>query len=446
VKRAAAKHQVLRLIDYIIPNMVWLFTHASPTGTCAWVGQGPSRDAARPAAFHSRKLTPSQKAYSTHHQEALAIVEAIASFEYLLRNRHFRVVTDHESLTKIMTQKTLSGRQQRWLTFLSQFDFRIEYQPGTENFLADYLSRIHEGKPNPTDITLRDPTSQDAYTDALPDTQTLSIDTYCASSLDYPTDSEDHMYYTSDEKPSPTLTSYNSILHSSPEYLMNETASYSVTHSQTSQNPSNKCKNLPQSSPSTSPTDSADSYWEDSVLSPSPSKQEKDHSETSWGSCTNYDIELHSEEKAEASYWPKDARQQNQSKKAKGKRATTQGPIAPQKELSYSPPKLPYLSEQGPPLRMEESLLDTPSMASPAFGPLYNDPEDNQAESSQAQLILDSLNACRHSFFRDQIRQALELDPHYAKVKETGNKLHYSIPDGLLLAQNTNGYQNFIYL
>jgi len=35
VKRAAAKHQVLRPIDYTIPDMVWLFTDASPTGTGA---------------------------------------------------------------------------------------------------------------------------------------------------------------------------------------------------------------------------------------------------------------------------------------------------------------------------------------------------------------------------------------------------------------------------
>ena len=100
-----------------------------------------------------------------------------------------------------------------------------------------------------------------------------SLLTHYASSLDYPTDSEDAMYYASDEKPSPTLTSYNSILRSSPEYLMNEAASFAVTRSQTSQNPSNKRKDPPQSSPSTSPTDSADSYWEDSVLSPSPSEQ-----------------------------------------------------------------------------------------------------------------------------------------------------------------------------
>ena len=250
------------------------------------------------------------------------------------------------------------------------------------------------------------------------------------------------MYYASDKKPSPALTSYNSILRSSPEYLMNEAASFAVTRSQTSQNPSNKRKNPPQSSPSTSPTDSADRYWEDSVISPSRSEQEKKHSETSWGSCTNDDCELHSEEKAEASYWPKDPKKRKQSKKAKGKRAAIQGPIASQKELSYSPPDLPYLSERAPPLSMEDTLLDSPPMASTAFGPLYNDPDDNQAESSQAQLILDTLNARLHGIFRDRIRQALELDPHYAKVKETGNTLHYSISDGLLLAQNTNGYQN----
>jgi len=288
--------------------MVWLFTDSSPTGTGEWVGQGPTRDATRSAAFHSRKLTPSQNAYPTHHQEALAIVEAIASLEYLLRNRHFTVVTDHESLTKMMTQKSLSGRQQRWITFLSQFNFGIEYQPGTENFLADYLSRIHEGNPSSTDITLRDPTSQGSKTDALSDTPALSIGTHYASSLDYPTYSEDAMYYARDEKPSPTLTSYNSILRSSPEYLLNEAASFAVTGSQTSQRPSNKRKDPPQSSPSTCPTNSADSYWEDSGISPSPSEQEKEHLETSWRSCTNDDCEPHSEEKAQASYWPKDLR------------------------------------------------------------------------------------------------------------------------------------------
>jgi len=111
VKRAADKHKVLRPIDYNKPDMIWLFTDASPTGTGAWIGQGPTTDAARPAAFHSRKLTPSQSNCPTHQQDTLAIIEAMEAFAPHFLHRQFTVVTDHESLTKLMTQKILNGRQ-----------------------------------------------------------------------------------------------------------------------------------------------------------------------------------------------------------------------------------------------------------------------------------------------------------------------------------------------
>jgi len=113
VKQAADKHKVLRPIDYNKPDMIWLFTDASPTGTGAWIGHGPTRDAVRPAAFHSKKLTPSQSNYPTHQQETLAIIEVMEAFAPHLRHRKFTVVRDHESLTKRMTQKSLNGRQER---------------------------------------------------------------------------------------------------------------------------------------------------------------------------------------------------------------------------------------------------------------------------------------------------------------------------------------------
>jgi len=114
VKRAADKHKVLRPMNYNTADMIWLITDASPTGTGAWMGQGPTRDAARPAACHSRKLTASQSNYPTHQQEMLAISEAMQAFAPHLLHRQFTVVTDDESLTKLMTQKNLNGRQQRW--------------------------------------------------------------------------------------------------------------------------------------------------------------------------------------------------------------------------------------------------------------------------------------------------------------------------------------------
>jgi len=60
--------------------------------------------------------------------------------------------------TKLMTQKNHNGRQQRWRTHISRFACKLEYQPGAKNFLADYLSTIHEGTPGLFDISRKDPT------------------------------------------------------------------------------------------------------------------------------------------------------------------------------------------------------------------------------------------------------------------------------------------------
>jgi len=80
-----------------------------------------------------------------------------------------------------MKEKNLNRRQQRWLTHISGFDFKIEYQPGAKNFLADYLSGIHEGTPGPLDISLNDSTI-DYDRLELPDpTQPLQINTSYAS-------------------------------------------------------------------------------------------------------------------------------------------------------------------------------------------------------------------------------------------------------------------------
>ena len=51
------------------------------------------------------------------------------------------VKTDHKNLTYFTTSKVLSRRQARWSEELSQYNFRIEHQKGTDNGQADALSR-----------------------------------------------------------------------------------------------------------------------------------------------------------------------------------------------------------------------------------------------------------------------------------------------------------------
>ena len=58
---------------------------------------------------------------------------------YLLGNP-FELKTNHIGLRYIFTQPNLNARQRRWLKFLSEYDFGIEYIKGKEKKVADALS------------------------------------------------------------------------------------------------------------------------------------------------------------------------------------------------------------------------------------------------------------------------------------------------------------------
>src|SRR5205085_1816133 len=108
----------------------------------------------------------------TFQIETLAIIDVVHAFDELLAGHHFTIVTDHESLTHMRKQKRRGGRQQRWVDFLSRYDFDIIYRKGKTNYLVDALSRLHEGEPIPTDHYLKDPTDND--TESEIDTTTSS--------------------------------------------------------------------------------------------------------------------------------------------------------------------------------------------------------------------------------------------------------------------------------
>ncbi len=53
-------------------------------------------------------------------------------------------MTDHKNLLYFTTTWTLNRRQARWSIFLADFNFEIQYQPGTQQGKADALSRHSE--------------------------------------------------------------------------------------------------------------------------------------------------------------------------------------------------------------------------------------------------------------------------------------------------------------
>ena len=53
--------------------------------------------------------------------------------------------SDHKSLKYLFSQKELNMRQRRWMEYLTDYDFTLNYHPGKANVVADALSRKKEG-------------------------------------------------------------------------------------------------------------------------------------------------------------------------------------------------------------------------------------------------------------------------------------------------------------
>ncbi len=53
----------------------------------------------------------------------------------------FTIMTDHHPLKYLDTQKTLSKKQARWVEFMQEFNYSINYIKGKSSIVADALSR-----------------------------------------------------------------------------------------------------------------------------------------------------------------------------------------------------------------------------------------------------------------------------------------------------------------
>jgi hypothetical protein len=97
----------------------------------------------QPLAFYSKKLSSTEVKYSTFDRELLAAFLTIRHFRFLLEGRQFTLLTDHKPLVASMTRVTppQSVRQQGHLALVSEFTTDLRHTPGSENMLADALSR-----------------------------------------------------------------------------------------------------------------------------------------------------------------------------------------------------------------------------------------------------------------------------------------------------------------
>jgi hypothetical protein len=122
---------------------IWMITDGCSTGISGVISQGADWKTAKIAAFYSAKLNSAQQNYPVHEIELLAGVETMLRHADILQGVSFQWLTDHKGLTYLLNQKNLSGRQARWLEKMSTFVFKVVYIPGSENVVADALSRLY---------------------------------------------------------------------------------------------------------------------------------------------------------------------------------------------------------------------------------------------------------------------------------------------------------------
>lgn len=99
-----------------------------------------------PLGFYSKRMTDTQKRYSTYDRELLGIYQAIKHFRHMIEGRECVVQTDHKPLIFAFQQKPekASPRQLRQLDYIGQFTTDLRHVSGKENIVADTLSRIEQ--------------------------------------------------------------------------------------------------------------------------------------------------------------------------------------------------------------------------------------------------------------------------------------------------------------
>ncbi|XP_070004125.1 uncharacterized protein [Nicotiana sylvestris] len=115
-----------------------------------------------PIYYAIRTLSGAQLNYTVTEKEMMAVVFAFDKFRSYLIGSKVIVYTDHAAIRYLIEKKESKPRLIRWVLLLQEFDLEIRDLKGTENQVADHLSRLEgaEKKVEVEDITVTFPDEQ----------------------------------------------------------------------------------------------------------------------------------------------------------------------------------------------------------------------------------------------------------------------------------------------
>ena len=92
--------------------------------------------------YASKVLNESQINNATIEKEFLEVVYALENFRFYLIGSKVVVFTDHAAIRYMLVKADFEPRLICWILLLQEFDLDIKDEKGSENTVADHLSRL----------------------------------------------------------------------------------------------------------------------------------------------------------------------------------------------------------------------------------------------------------------------------------------------------------------
>ncbi len=181
LQQAFVSAPILAFPDFTKPFII--HTDASDIGISAVLLQ--MFELLRPLAFSGRRLTGTEQRYSASERELLGIVEGYDTNHHIVYGRHIEFYTDHKPLVTMQELKRPSGRLGRLFHRLAGVDYNLNYIPGSQNFLADFLSRSFDPDTKQAELNyLALQSTVDWSAEQMKDVEVRKIATCVAENLD----------------------------------------------------------------------------------------------------------------------------------------------------------------------------------------------------------------------------------------------------------------------